>query len=272
MIFVDRYRKDENNKKIRPPDGWFSDANNATEVAKREQDNHEFDRNIFADEKRVRPALEKLFYDKCAYCETQFLAAADWDIEHFRPKGRIAERKDHLGYYWLGYKWENLYLSCPHCNQLRKDKPRWSDPRMLPAGGKLDQFPLMDERTRAMSPNSDVYEEHTLLIDPCYDDPEWYLAYDPHGQIIPLGDDPYGEKTIEIFHLKRRRLRDARRKVIKLTSKFVKKIKKARSNGNNDAVNDLEDLLQYHIADDSQYAGAARFVVNNAENFEGINS
>ena len=272
MIFINRYRKDENHEEIRPSDDWFCDAYDATEVAKIEKDNHEFDRNIYADNNRVRPAIEKLFYDKCAYCETKFLAAADWDVEHFRPKGRIAEREDHLGYYWLGYEWENLYLSCPHCNQKRKDKPRWGDPQTLPAGGKLDQFPLMDERTRAMSHNSDIYGEHTLLIDPCYDDPEWYFAYDPHGQIFSLGDNPYGEETIEIFHLKRRRLRDARRGIIKLTSEFVKKIKKAQSNGNDDAINDLEDLLQNFIADNSQYAGVARFVVNNAENFEGIDS
>jgi len=272
LIFVDRYRKDENNKEIRPSDDWFSDANDATEVAKIEKDNHEFDRKIFADENRVRPALEKLFIDKCAYCETKFLAAADWDVEHFRPKGRVAKQEDHPGYYWLCYEWENLYPSCPHCNQRRRDKPRWGDLRTLPAGGKLDQFPLLDEETRAMSPDDDIYQEHTLLIDPCYDDPEWYLVYDPHGQIHPLEDNPYGETTIEVFHLKRRRLRDARRGVIRLTSKILAKIKKAKSIGNDDAVNDLEDLLQYMLGNDSPYAGAARFVVNNAENFEGIDS
>lgn len=270
MIYIERYRKDED---IIPPDDWFSDAKEATERAKIEKGNHEFDRNLFADVNRVRPALEKIFYDKCAYCETKFLAAADWDVEHFRPKGRVAERENHPGYYWLCYEWENLYLSCPHCNQRRKDKPRWSDPQTLPSGGKLDQFPILGEKTRAMLPDDDIYQEHTLLIDPCYDDPEWYLAYDPFGDIIPLGDNPYGEMTIKIFHLKRRRLRDARRSVIKLTSEFVKKIKKARSNGNSDAVDELEDLLQCHIlADNSRYAGAARFVVHNAEYFEDIDS
>ncbi|MBW8038368.1 MAG: hypothetical protein FVQ85_00015 [Planctomycetes bacterium] len=274
MIFVDRYRKDESGRDIRPPESWFDDAVEATELAKNERSGHKWDRNVYADEARLKPALEKLFFDKCAYCETKFLAGADSDVEHFRPKGRVAERKKHPGYYWLGYKWENLYLSCPHCNQLRKDKPRWGDPRTLPSGGKLDQFPLLDgaEATRAMGPDDDIYEEATLLIDPCYDDPEWYMAYDPQGQVLALEDNPYGEKTIEVFHLKRRKLRDARKVIMDFTIHFLEKIKEAKSQGNEDAVGFLEELLEELLSASSEYAGVVRFVLNNSAVFLADNS
>ena len=269
MIFVDRYRRDENGEVIEPPASWFEDAVVANELAIKEKKAHKWNKALYADPARVKPALEKLFFDKCAYCETKFLAGADSDVEHFRPKGRVAELKKHLGYYWLGYKWENLYLSCSHCNQLRKDKPRWEDPRTLPSGGKLDQFPLLDgaEATRAMGPDDDIYEEVTLLIDPCYDDPEWYLAYDPQGRVLALEDNDYGEKTIEVFHLKRRRLRDARKPVIVRTMKFLEKIEEAKLQGNDPAVSVLTELLDGYLSSDSEYAGVVRFVVNNAEIF-----
>lgn len=270
MIFIDRYREDENGKPIRPSDSWFSKANKATEVAKLEKTKHKWDRGIYADVREVRPALEKLFHDKCAYCERAL--PGDWDVEHFRPKGRLAEREDPPGYYWLGYEWENLYPSCTHCNQLRKDKPRWGDRRTLPSGGKLVQFPVVDEKTRAMGPDNDIYREHTLLIDPCYDDPEWYLGYELNGQIFALDGNPYGDKTIEVFHLKRRRLRDARKKTIEWVIRFLRKIKKAESRGNDEAVKDFKELLQILLEESSKYVGAARFIENNFSSFLGEDS
>ena len=164
MIYIDRDSFDENGLAIRPNDDWFNDAAIATEQAIEDGRRHEV--TDLYKHPQVRMALERLFHDKCAYCEWQLTGGADWDIEHFRPKGRVAEREDHPGYYWLAYTWWNLYPSCAHCNQKRKDKARWADPVELPAAGKLDQFPLHDESTRVMSPtnNDHLLGEHTLLI------------------------------------------------------------------------------------------------------------
>ena len=41
----------------------------------------------------VRVALGKLFFDKCGYCEYK-LARTDLNIDHYRPKGRVAEAKE----------------------------------------------------------------------------------------------------------------------------------------------------------------------------------
>src|SRR5688572_8642628 len=48
----------------------------------------------------VKSALETLFHGKCAYCETRYSASAPVDIEHYRPKGAVAEDPAHGGYWW----------------------------------------------------------------------------------------------------------------------------------------------------------------------------
>lgn len=151
------------------------------------KEDHKFDASIYANDE-VRSALEKLFHCKCAYCECP-LEEIGWNVEHFRPKGRVFEREDHPGYYWLAYKWENLYPSCIPCNQLRKHKPTWDDPHKGETGGKADQFPLQNEKTRAMTRDSDLIRENHLLLDPCKDKPEEYLTLDIYGQIQAMNNN-----------------------------------------------------------------------------------
>ena len=98
MIHIDRERIDERGRPIRPDAAWFAKAQAKTEEAERQAGQQEADRRTYADD-RVKAALEELFYGKCAYCESDILAAFDWDVEHFRPKGRVAEREDHPGFY-----------------------------------------------------------------------------------------------------------------------------------------------------------------------------
>lgn len=259
MIYVEREQADEDDVIIRPNDAWFELAANATEKAIEEQDKHEADKAIYS-HTEVKKALERLFHDKCAYCESKMTATADWDVEHFRSKGRVAEREGHPGYYWLAYVWENLYPSCQHCNQRRKDRPRWEDTTELPAGGKVDQFPLLDESTRAMGPSDDVHAERTLLIDPCLDDPEHYLGYDPTGQIFSLNNNAKGEKTIDVFHLFRRRLKVFRRETMEMVTGVMKLIANVAIGANSGAAEDLKAFLDDMQAGKSQHAGVARYV------------
>jgi uncharacterized protein (TIGR02646 family) len=263
MIHTQRDQTDEAEVVIRPNDSWFRLAANATKKAITEQDEHEGDKAIYA-HSEVKKALECLFHDKCAYCESKVTAVADWDVDHFRPKGRVAECKDHPGYYWLTYVWENLYPSCQHCNQWRKDRCRWADPTELPPGGKCDQFPLLDENTRAMGPSDDVHAEHTLLIDPCFDDPEEYLAYDPTGQIFALRDNPCGKKTIEVFALVRRRLKVRRREVMAAAIGMMRLIASAKEA---DLAVKLTALLEQMQADTAEYAGMVRYVAAHTAEF-----
>ena len=161
MIHVQRDQTDEAGKIIEPNSAWFQLAAAKTKRAIKERGKQKADGKVYAHDE-VRKALERLFHDKCAYCE--LTKVEGWEVDHFRPKGRVAEREDHPGYYWLTYVWENLYPSCQHCNQRRKDRPRWADQAGLPAGGKADQFPLLDESSRAMRPKDDIHAVFKMVV------------------------------------------------------------------------------------------------------------
>lgn len=87
----------------------------------------------------VKERLEELFHGKCAYCESRYSSTRPMDVEHYRPKGRVAESEGHPGYYWLAAEWTNLLPSCIDCNRRRNQfDERLQDLRSL---RKQDQFP-----------------------------------------------------------------------------------------------------------------------------------
>ena len=267
MIYIDRDRKDARGRRIAPPREWFRAAEEAARDVLARYPNHVINDAIYRDD-RVRAALEELFHRKCAYCEHP-LPEVGWNVEHFRPKGRVAENRRHRGYYWLAYDWANLYPACVPCNQRRKDKPRWGDMRYGVTGGKADQFPLEDEGTRAMSEREDCRQkEKTLLIDPCYDEPSWYLTYDVTGKIRAIDDNPYGETTIGICHLNRRRLQDRRRVKVTDVVEFVQLIKDAKSGRGNTDSRKLEGWMNKRLlADSCPFAAVGRTVVSDPDRF-----
>jgi uncharacterized protein (TIGR02646 family) len=222
---------------------------------------HVADAAVYAHDE-VRKALERLFNRKCAYCES---CVENFDVDHLRPKGRVAERKNHPGYYWLAYTWSNLYPSCQACNQRRRDRPLWGDARSGSTAGKADQFPLSDEDTRAMTPADDLARETTELIDPCGVDPEQFLSYDPLGGISSLQDNPQGKATIRVFHLDRRRLKDARREVISMVTSLAKLA--VGIPGPPEAVSELRALLSREQGGAAPYAGLARYVAAHLTEF-----
>ena len=90
MIQVDRNRQ-INGRHIHPGPVWQAKADAETATAKQEGANHAAKDSVYADD-RVRAAMEALTHFKCTYCEIS-LVGFDWDIEHFRPKGRVTERR-----------------------------------------------------------------------------------------------------------------------------------------------------------------------------------
>ena len=106
---------------LTPAEPWLTKAQAATTLALAERGAHVVNDNIYG-ALSVRRVLEKLFEQKCAYCETKIGVNADWDVEHYRPKGRVTENTAHPGYYWLAYDWDNLLPSCAFCNQGRRDR------------------------------------------------------------------------------------------------------------------------------------------------------
>ncbi|NIJ16357.1 HNH endonuclease [Sphingobium vermicomposti] len=181
----------------------------------------------------VRLALETLFHGKCAYCEAPYAAMMPVDIEHYRPKGAVAEDDTHEGYWWLAMAWDNLLPSCIDCNRKREqrlfrvsanlaDLAAATKPVRLQAG-KKDSFPLAATGTRARDETGDVTAEHALLLDPCRDDPARFLCYSfdpahPAGLIVPTGapgDAERGAVSIQIFGLNRQRLVEDRTRLLR---------------------------------------------------------
>lgn len=264
MIAVHRERHDATGTVIRPKGDWDARSREATKVARREAQDHDARADVYGSD-AVRAALEELFQGKCAYCGVD-ITSGTWDVEHFRPKGRVQERPDHPGYYWLAYEWSNLYAACQPCNQRRRDKPTWGDPTVGPSAGKLDQFPLTDESTRAMVPGDDLDAESRLLIDPCGDDPEDYLRYEADGRIFPVNKAPKGEKSIEVYALNRKRLVTRRQKVWGEAVNFLKLIRLAQSAGDDAAARLARKMLEERM-ERGEHAGVVRFVEKNRKVF-----
>jgi uncharacterized protein (TIGR02646 family) len=263
MIRVDRRRVDGLGVSIQPSRAWFDRASTFTAKVIADHAKHFFQSNVYAHEE-VSKALEELFHQKCAYCEVS-LARTDWDVDHFRPKGRIAERKDHPGYYWLAYTWENLFPSCTWCNQHRKARPTWSGEPGI-ASGKLDQFPLEKENDRALTPRSDLDAEERLVLDPCRDQPEQHFQYDLLGGIRTSAGSKKGNTSINVFKLGEPRLRKARQVRISEIVAGLRLLETVKTRGPGD-IEAAHRLIQTFTRASSQFAGATRYVIACPEEF-----
>lgn len=261
MIRIDRNRRHSNGRVIHPGPRWLVSADTATAEAVAENGDHEAKRSVYA-ATRVRTALEALTYGKCAYCEVP-LARFDWDVEHFRPKGRVKERPDHPGYYWLTYDWTNLLPSCTYCNQNRKERPTFDDPTPGTTGGKVDKFPIADENNRAMDHTHDVAVEEPLLLNPCEDDPELHLAYEPTGRIITLNGSSKGRVSIQILRLHLRRLTNLRRDTLDIVQEMLAMRNRTQERGEEEATQEINNILKTMADSNRQFAGMVRFFLNN---------
>lgn len=187
---------------------WEERASVARENAIQDFKNYghvEFDRTVWADLKKF--FIDKVFFGKCAYCESE-VDITDWgEAEHYRPKGELRQRtngsselvksngKAHPGYYWTAYDWRNLLPSCKKCNL-----------------SKMNLFPAKDH---AFSPEQAAdtlaLDELELpdLLHPFRDkEPAKSLAFGVNGEVAALDDR--GEASINTYGLKRKRLVEGR--------------------------------------------------------------
>lgn len=134
------------------------------------------------------------------------------------------------GYYWLAAYWDNLFLSCQHCNQKRKHRVEGGG--TLNAG-KANKFPVADEKQRVRPDQlpDDLIDgvgaldldrlgavcadEPYHLIDPCHDNPSDHLQFLSDGMVRPTftasGEpDPMGDASITTFGLHRPQLANER--------------------------------------------------------------
>lgn len=152
------------------------------------------DQGIYGNRKKVKPFLLAAHNFKCCYCERNFFAA-NLHVEHFRPKTSVRQAlKSNVlypGYYWLTYRWENLFLACHECN----------------SSNKSDLFPLVDESKRARSHRQQISVECPLIVNPS-SDPRKHIRFNLFGQPEPITIE--GDQTIRDLGLLRESLVKAR--------------------------------------------------------------
>lgn len=178
----------------------------------------------------VREALREMFHGKCAYCESKIAGSQDTDVEHYRPKKGVTEADEagvaHPGYWWLAMIWENLVLSCQHCNQSRSYHVIIPDDLATEAqlrdflerpsqgrAGKLNAFPT-EGNVWITDPGGDLTTEKPLILNPVDMDPDEHLDWVLfHGASTVRAKDgsPVGEATRKILGLNRRWLEEDRR-------------------------------------------------------------
>ena len=170
---------------------------------------------------------------KCWYCEAEEVRS-DMPVDHFRPKGKVESDRDHDGYWWLAFNWENYRCACTFCNSRRNFEET--------EGGKSCKFPLVDPNTRAYLQTDEILEEMPDLLDPFNPDDFKLLWFDSDG--LPEASPKCGEdernkvkNSIDIFHLheqrisrKRNKIRiDIKRQVEMLESESAADVRKAKS-------------------------------------------
>lgn len=135
----------------------------------------------------VKVALRQLAGGNCAYCESKIGAVGAREVEHYRPKGGVANLAGHPGYWWLAHKWDNLLPTCRDCNKsLRQhivtagmtetEVLDLQGKRGATSFGKANQFDIQGQRAVGDNCNLDI--EDPLLIDPCRVDPSLHITWD----------------------------------------------------------------------------------------------
>lgn len=213
----------------------------------------------------VKHDLRSLSHKKCWYCESKDVRS-DNAVDHFRPKGRVAEDTSHPGYWWLAFEWTNFRYSCTYCNSRRRDV------ESRHTGGKQDHFPVFNPSDRSASEGPHA-AERPVLLDPTIAADTILMYFSDDGMVIPrlrgLSADVVHriEKSIELYHLCHTELVDARlelfnivRSSIELGRRFYLAWLAGDANaeaGFNAAVEGLKRL----ITEDAEFSQAARDMI-----------
>jgi hypothetical protein len=261
---------------------------------------------VYSD-KTIRKILISMCKGKCAYCESRITAIYNGDIEHFRPKaGYNNFPEDDVvkpGYYWLASEWENLLFACPFCNQTNTHEALEDGSLKEVVLGKLNQFPLRTENYRLSYTHGNIYfsnkvaygsayyleESERLLIKPCTDsNVESLFKYDEQGAIIPNDgltgiEKSRAEESIRVYALHRLNLVQPRREKIAQIKAQIRRVEIAIINLNTYIDKSDEERMWFQgilreemlalkkfCDDDQEYAGLARYFINNYLNAAGI--
>lgn len=122
-------------------------------------------------EEQILAALHDQFGGLCAYSEVAWIPKDDVPPHRLlwhRPTGDAASldgKVDYEHYWWLTLDWDNWYLASAFTESV-----------------KSYLFPVIGDRTPVGS-HGDL--DIGLLLDPCHDDPAWWLSFGTDGSVVP---------------------------------------------------------------------------------------
>lgn len=115
----------------------------------------------------LKDRFTALLGNKCWYTEAE-LVGAPLTIDHYRPK---------CDYWFLAFKAENYRVACPFANSPKHNEEHGC------AGGKGDEFPLLDPTQKAQDARS-LVNERPIILDPCNADDCKLIAFLPDGRPV----------------------------------------------------------------------------------------
>ena len=270
MIRIIRRKTDGSGRLIEPSANWFLESNRKR-VGLETIYNTGGRGFTYDDHYRhieVKNALEEVFNFKCCYCERR-LIDGDFDVEHYRPKGRPKEcaPNTHFGYYWLAYEWSNLYPSCEKCNQPRKDRGGRSRQGTGRTSGKHHSFKLATPTNRATNHTSNLNLEDPLLLDPCADRPENHISFDVNGKVLSISACPRGQETIYTIGLDRSSLNQFRKEQIQRGIEHLRIGFQELTNGNRPAFLREIQLFMLLTNEKAEFSAAVKSIVRDPIGF-----
>lgn len=137
----------------------------------------------------VRGALRAMSGFACCWCGSDFSGSSS-SVEHWRPKNSPREDLTHIGYWWLAYTWDNLFLACGRCQQSRGSS--------FPITGNraTSEANLNNEQPQLVHPIQQAFES-LITIDMAEGWPCWDLR--PNA---PTNAKDIVKKSIELLKLR----------------------------------------------------------------------
>ena len=160
----------------------------------------------------IKDALIRETHGKCAYCESKVRHVAPGDIEHITAKSISPN---------LAFKWENLTLACPVCNNNK----------------------------------SDYAGDHGAIVDPYLVEPSLHLIFDG-SYVWPVPGSASGQATELVLKLNRAELVERRQKRLKALHDQLTVLANAKDSGVREILR--RDLLEHETSNSQEYAALSR--------------
>jgi hypothetical protein len=223
--------------------------------------------------KLAKTQLKKESFDKCAYCEANTAVVAHGDVEHYRPKSV---------YWWLAYTYDNYLFACQICNQIYKSDnfPINGVPFIAPSVQNDSSLQELESLAGNISPDPiDTNLHYTLqtflqnhqlelalLINPYFDNPTEYIAYEADDiikevKIVPknISQKPYIKAMEDYYGINRVELANFRFQTYREFRIYKKTL---QQNIDTDFKNEVVAQIEFMKSDKALFAGMIRYFDN----------